>query len=217
MALYADIAVRADGRSARARGYGEPGNAGNGEWPQVARACSQIAESLAEKQRRRHRAERWRPDALRARAADVPVDARRNNRLVLVAFVELVFHARREIVEPALLFAFIRTKLPVGHAEPDTELWRDALAELHRGIGFHRRRLVATRSALASGNRRQRELIGNERIFDGRCGGKKALARRAVGRCRFANAAAGDGGNEQRERTRGAPEAFLLRHVASPQ
>src|SRR6185295_10935491 len=71
MSLDVDVAFVADRRGAASRRYSYAHESGDGEWTQELHVRRQVAESLSEEQRRSDRAERFRADALRSRAADV--------------------------------------------------------------------------------------------------------------------------------------------------
>ena len=124
MTLDAELALIVDGRGTCARRNSDADETGHRERAQELRLRRQIAEALAEEERWRDRAEGFGAHALGTAASDVQVDARRQQRLVRIAMVELVFNAGGEIVEPALGLAFIRAQPFVGCAETDTEILR---------------------------------------------------------------------------------------------
>src|SRR5207237_2097096 len=95
------------------------------ERAQIFQLIRQVAEPFAEEQRRREGRKGFRADALRSAAADIPIDAGGDNRLVLVALIKLVLDACGEIVESALRVAAIRLHLLVCRAESDAEIFSD--------------------------------------------------------------------------------------------
>src|SRR5205807_9253831 len=109
--------------AARAARNANAHRTGQRDGAQVHRAVGQVAEAFAEEKRRRQGTERLRTDALRAAATDVPVDTCRQDRLVLVALVELVLDARGDIVEAALGVAAVRPQLPVRRPEADAQVF----------------------------------------------------------------------------------------------
>src|SRR5881275_1948595 len=102
---------------ARARGNAVAHQSRHGKRSQVLHIRRQIAEAFAEEERRREGAERFGADALRSAVSDIPVYARGQDRLVLVALIELVLDAGGEIVEPALRVAAVRREPLVSRAE----------------------------------------------------------------------------------------------------
>src|SRR5439155_23642649 len=106
-----DVAFIVDRRRARTRRDADAELSGHGERAQIFHVIRQIAQTLAEEQRRREGRKGLGADALRPAAADIPIDAGGEDRLVLVVLIKLVLDACREIVESALRVAAIR--LPV--------------------------------------------------------------------------------------------------------
>src|SRR5690348_12056805 len=112
MLRYRRVAVLVHCRSAAAGGEGDAGARGDGERLEVTKAVGQVAEAIAVEERRRHGAERLGADAARTGAAEVQVEPHGGDRLVSVALVELVFQARRDVVE-----AVLRRAVLVGEAQ----------------------------------------------------------------------------------------------------
>src|SRR5438105_2007054 len=108
MTLDVDVAFIVDRRGAGARWNGDAELSGDREGTQIFHLVPEVAATLAEKEQRRKRRKRFCADALRSASAESPIDAGRHNRLVLVALIELVFGAQREIVESALRIAAVR-------------------------------------------------------------------------------------------------------------
>src|SRR5205823_13332266 len=100
-------------------------------------------------------------DALRSAAADVPVDPRGKDRLVLVALVKLVLDARGEIVESALRVAAVRLYLLVRRTESDAEIFGDPFRDIDRKVRLAHGGLTGH---FLIEDRRQRKLVRDERI-----------------------------------------------------
>src|SRR5690349_6592904 len=98
MPLDAGPPLVVEGRAARARRDRDAHLAGDRERAEVLEVVGQIAETLAEEERRREGRERFRADALRAAAADIDVEARRENGLARLVLVELIFETRFQVV-----------------------------------------------------------------------------------------------------------------------
>src|SRR4029453_12441194 len=165
MALDALLAFVVDGGRAGSRRDAVADESGHRERTQVLHLLRQVAEALAEEQRRSERAERFSADALCAPTADVRVDADRQQRLVRVILVELVLDAGLEVVEAALRVAFVGLHLLVRRSEPDAEVLRPALRHVDRKVRLARRGLVAFSRKLSTGDGRKRQLVGDEWIF----------------------------------------------------
>ena len=82
-----------------------------------------------------------------------------------IALVKLVFDAGREIVEPALRVAALGTHLLVYRAESEAKVFRNALRQVQRKIGHARGGAVALARHFPIRDRRQRQLVRNERIL----------------------------------------------------
>ena len=180
MLLHAYVAFVADRRAARARWNADAHLLGDSERTQEFHLRRQIAEALAEEQRRGPGGKRFRADALRSGASDIDVEARGDNRFVLVVLVELVFETRRDIIEPALALAIFRLNLLVQRAQADAEVLGHPLRHVDGEVGLVGCRLVTASGQLSICNRRQRELVGNKGIFDHQRRGEEALAGETV-------------------------------------
>src|SRR5215813_7404968 len=210
MLLDRGIAVLVEGRGAGPARNGVARGAGDRERAQVLHAVRQVAEPLADEDRRRPGAERLGADLALPRAADVPVDAYRGDRLARVVLVELVLHVRREVVEALLHVAAFRRKPQIAGAEADAEIRCDALREVDGRASFRRGRRIVGGAELALRDRRQRQLVGDEGIVRRRRGGEEALPGEAVApRQSRGQEARGEGHGLQ-------PREALLFHRCSP-
>ena len=99
---------------------------------------------------------------------------------MLVALIELVFHARGEIVESALRVAAVGAQFLVRCAEADAEVLGDPLRHVDGELRLASDGAVAVAGHFSRRDRRQRELIRDKRILGDECCGKKSLARESM-------------------------------------
>jgi len=97
---------------------------------------------------------------------------------VFVTLVELILCTGSEVVESGLCGPAIRSQSQIARAEADSEIGRDALADVDRDALPQGRRVVARPSA---GESRQRQLVRDKRILGGQSRRKEPLARESVG------------------------------------
>src|SRR5215467_12496165 len=138
MLLDAQLALVADGRAAPARWDADPELPCDREGAQKLHVIGQVAEALAEENRRGEGTEGLRADALRAGAAEVGIDPDGRDGLARLIPVELVFETDSQIVPPALGISTIGLELLVHGAEPHAEVLGDSLRHVHREIRLAR-------------------------------------------------------------------------------
>src|SRR5207249_8606372 len=144
-----------------------------------------IAEALAEEQGRRPRGEALGIDLLASRAADVPAQAQRQQHLMSLALDEHVLQRDLEIVEAAHGFTRVGIEDLEGSPEREPEIGAQTLRELPAEVRFLCRGRLLRATPLDVKDRRQRQLVGDERVVDGQSRRQETLADQAVSLCRL--------------------------------
>jgi len=132
--------------------------------------------------------ELWRPrvealgvDLLAPGAADVPAEAEREQELVRGALEEHVLGGNFEVIEPIHGRTAVGVEDDERAGERDAEVGAEALREFAAQIELPGRGRLLGPPQLEIGDRRQRQLVGHERIVGGQGRRKEPLTDQPVG------------------------------------
>ena len=145
----------------------------DGERPEIFHAVGQVAEALAELDRRRER-RRALGDCTAAGAANLPVEPGGEDELVLGVAIEFERGRNLQIAEASFAGLAGRLCIDMADAHADGEAGEDRLGIIDVDIGLviegrdRRQRQLVRRERIVGGDRRRKEPLADDSVSDGR-------------------------------------------------